>query len=417
MTDITPNKIFDARGNLIWQNGLGAVSAQTAQSIQRATALVNQSSSLASQLKDSKPNETPNNVGKAANSIATAAGNIAGVALLIPAPAGPVIAIVAGAVAAVAGLISAIWGSDADEATYAQAAQITAENTKIERENYQLDQKRDALVSSIQNAMPLIRQFAKQENIDLNTATLTGLMGLQNGLGAATAQQQLTSAQGLNEFLKAQQNKRILDIAELTKSFEAVADTLVARQKQLQLMNTLQTYGSYGAGAVGLGALVYGGLKLAKGETKTGAISAGSGIALAALAYWLYTQSQKTEVLSQQGQQVLQTASQTINATSRSKYPTKEQLTQALREAGQTNDLAAIAATYNAETGSWTKGDFVGQVINSEPIKIKSCKGSECYYGADTKYFLSRNRGVNGLRGLRGYAEEMKGLPASYLLR
>jgi len=417
MKAITPNKIVDARGNVVWPTSLGAVSAQTVTSINRASQLVNQSSSLASQLRDAKPNDTPNNVGKAAGSIATAAGTIAGVALLIPPPAGVAIAAVAGAVAAVASLIGLIWGSDADEATYAQAAQLTAENTKIERENYQLDQKRDALVSSIQSAMPLVQLFAKQENIDINTATLTGLMGLQNGLGAATAQQQLTSAQGLNEFLKAQQNKRILDIAELTKSFEAVAETLTARQRQLQLMKNIQTYGSYGAGALGLGALVYGGLKLAKGEIKTGSISAGGGVALAALAYWLYTQSQKTEVLSQQGQQVLQTASQTINATSRSKYPTKEQLTQALREAGQTNDLAAIAATYNAETGSWTKGDFVGTVISSEPIKIKSCKGSECYYGADTKYFLSRNRGVNGLRGLRGYAEEMKGLPASYLLR
>jgi len=412
MTAITPNKIFDARGNLIWQGGLGAVSAQTAQSIQRATALVNQSSALASQLRDSKPNETPNEVGKAASAIALASGTIAAATVWFP-PA----ALVAGAVAAVATLIGAIWGSDTDESSYQLAAQLTAENTKIERENYQLDQKRDALLESIRSVMPEVKKFAAQQNINLNTATLTGLMGLKNGLGAATAQQQLTSAQGLNEFLKAQQNKRILDIAELTKSFEAIAETLTARQRQLQLMNTLQTYGSYGAGALGLGALVYGGLKLAKGETKTGAISAGSGIALAALAYWLYTQSQKTEVLSQQGQQVLQTASQTINATSRSKYPTKEQLTQALREAGQTNDLAAIAATYNAETGSWTKGDFVGTVISSEPIKIKSCKGSECYYGADTKYFLSRNRGVNGLRGLRGYAEEMKGLPASYLLR
>jgi hypothetical protein len=412
MKAITPNKIFDARGNLISQGGLGAVSAQTAQSIQRATALVNQSSALASQLRDSKPNETPNEVGKAASAIALASGTISAATVWFP-PA----ALVAGAVAAVATLIGAIWGSDTDESSYQLAAQLTAENTKIERENYQLDQKRDALLESIRSVMPEVKKFAAQQNIDLNTATLTGLMCLQNGLGAATAQQQLTSAQGLNEFLKAQQNKRILDIAELTKSFEAVAETLTARQRQLQLMNTLQTYGSYGAGALGLGALVYGGLKLAKGETKTGAISAGSGIALAALAYWLYTQSQKTEVLSQQGQQVLQTASQTINATSRSKYPTKEQLTQALREAGQTNDLAAIAATYNAETGSWTKGDFVGTVISSEPIKIKSCKGSECYYGADTKYFLSRNRGVNGLRGLRGYAEEMKGLPASYLLR
>jgi hypothetical protein len=412
MKAITPNKIFDARGNLIWQGGLGAVSAQTAQSIQRATALVNQSSALASQLRDSKPNETPNEVGKAASAIALASGTIAAATVWFP-PA----ALVAGAVAAVATLIGAIWGSDTDESSYQLAAQLTAENTKIERENYQLDQKRDALLESIRSVMPEVKKFAAQQNIDLNTATLTGLMGLKNGLGAATAQQQLTSAQGLNEFLKAQQNKAILDIAELTKSFEAVAETLTARQRQLQLMNTLQTYGSYGAGAVGLGALVYGGLKLAKGEIKTGAISAGGGVALAALAYWLYTQSQKTEVLSQQGQQVLQTASQTINATSRSKYPTKEQLTQALREAGQTNDLAAIAATYNAETGSWTKGDFVGTVISSEPIKIKSCKGSECYYGADTKYFLSRNRGVNGLRGLRGYAEEMKGLPASYLLR
>jgi hypothetical protein len=130
-------------------------------------------------------------------------------------------------------------------------------------------------VQSIQNAMPVIRVFAKQENIDLQTA-VNGLAGLMQ-LGAATAQQQLNSAQATNDFLKAQQNQRILDIAELTKSFEAVADTLVAKQRQLKLMNTIQTYGSYGAGAAGLGALVYGGLKLAKGEIKTGAISAGRG--------------------------------------------------------------------------------------------------------------------------------------------
>jgi len=422
MTAITPNKIFDARGNLIWQGGLGAVSAQTVQTIQQATALVNQSTTLASNLREQKPTDTPNDVGKAMNTVAVAAGAIASAAAII-APAAPVGTIagvallaIAAAVAAVASLVSFFWGSDSDESTYQLAAQLTAENTKIERENYQLDQKRDALVDSIKNAMPLIQLYAKQENINLQTA-VNGLAGLMGGLGAATAQQQLKSAQGLNDFLKAQQNQRILDISELTKSFEAVAETLVARQKQLQLMNTLQTYGSYGAGAVGLGALVYGGLKLAKGEIKTGAISAGGGVALAALAYWLYTQSRKTEALSQQGQQVLQTASQTINATSRSKYPTKEQLIQALRDAGQTNDLAAIGANYNQETGSWSNGDFVGQVINSEPIKIKSCKGSECYYGADTKFFLSKNRGVNGLRGLRGYAEEMKGLPASYLLR
>ncbi len=357
------------------------------------------------------------------NTVAVAAGAIASAAAII-APAAPIGTIagvallaIAAAVAAVASLVSFFWGSDSDESTYQLAAQLTQENTKLERENYQLDQKRDALVSSIQNAMPLVQLFAKQENIDLNTATLTGLMGLKrNGLGAATAQQQLTSAQGLNDFLKAQQNQRILDIAELTKSFEAVADTLVARQRQLQLMNNLQTYGSYGAGAVGLGALVYGGLKLAKGEIKTGAISAGGGVALAALAYWLYTQSRKTEALSQQGQQVLQQASTTINASSRSKYPTKEQLIQALRDAEQTNDLAAIGANYNQETGSWSNGDFVGQVINSEPIKIKSCKGSECYYGADTKFFLSKNRGVNGLRG---YYDELRGLqaPSARLLR
>jgi hypothetical protein len=284
MKAITPNKIVDARGNLIWQGGLG--SAQTVSSINRATQLVNQSSALASQLRDAKPNDTPNNVGKAAGSIATAAGTIAGVALLIPPPAGVAIAAVAGAAAAVASLIGLIWGSDADEATYALAAQIQQENTKIERENYQLDQKRDALVQSIQNAMPVVRQFAKQENIDLNTA-VNGLNGFLSGLGNAS--QQLKTAQSTNDFLKAQQNQRILDISELTKSFEAVADTLVAKQRQLQLMKTIQTYGSYGAGAVGLGALVFGGIKIAKGNYTTGAISAGSGLALAALAYYSRT--------------------------------------------------------------------------------------------------------------------------------
>jgi cell division protein FtsB len=420
---LAPNKIFDARGNLIWQGGLGAVNTTN---VNRATGIINQSSALVSQLKDSKPSETPNNVGKACTAIAIAAGTVAQASLVLNQIPGVgtivsagVIA-VAASIAAVASLIGLIWGSDADEATYAQAAQLTAENTKIERENYQLDQKRDALVQSIQNAMPVIRVFAKQENIDLQTA-VNGLAGLMQ-LGAATAQQQLNSAQATNDFLKAQQNQRILDIAELTKSFEAVADTLVAKQRQLKLMNTIQTYGSYGAGAAGLGALVYGGLKLAKGEIKTGAISAGSGVALAALAYWLYTQSQKTEVLSQQGQQVLKQAEVAINTTNQSQFPTKAQMIAAMQWYG-TNDnknrifLAggeyqnAINATYNEKTGTFNRGDWVGTIVSSNPVKIKNTKGGEVFY-LETTYFLSKNRGVNGFRG---YAEELKGIPARLL--
>jgi hypothetical protein len=414
MKAITPNKIFDARGNLIWQGGLG--SAQTVSSINRATQLVNQSSALASQLRDSKPSDTPNNVGKAAGSIATAAGTIAGVALLVPPPAGPAVALVAGAVAAVAGLISSIWGSDSDEATYALAAQIQQENTKIERENYQLDQKRDALVASIQNAMPAVKAFAKQENIDLNTA-VNGLNGFLSGLGNAS--QQLKTAQSTNDFLKAQQNQRILDISELTKSFEAVADTLVAKQRQLQLMKSIQTYGSYGAGAVGLGALVFGGIKIAKGNYTTGAISAGSGLALAALAYWLYTQSRKTEVLSQQGQQVLKQAEVAINNTNQSQFPTKGQMVAAFQQY-RPSDVNHLNS-YNEKDGTFSNGNWRMSVVSSNPIRVKAAKGGEVFY-IDTQYFVSKNQGVKGLKGwkgigLRGYAEEMKGLPTASLLR
>ena len=53
---LAPNKIFDARGNLIWQGGLGAVNTTN---VNRATGIINQSSALVSQLKDSKPSETP----------------------------------------------------------------------------------------------------------------------------------------------------------------------------------------------------------------------------------------------------------------------------------------------------------------------------------------------------------------------
>jgi hypothetical protein len=419
MKAITPNKIFDARGNLIWQGGLGAVSAANVNS---ATNIINQSSTLVGQLKDAKPNETPNNVGKAATAIAIAAGTVAQASLVLNAlpGVGTVVSLgviaVAGAMAAVAGLIGLIWGSDSDEATYALAAQIQQENTKIERENYQLDQKRDALVASIQNAMPAVKAFAKQENIDLNTP-VNGLNGFLSGLGNAS--QQLKTAQSTNDFLKAQQNQRILDISELTKSFEAVADTLVAKQRQLQLMKSIQTYGSYGAGAVGLGALVFGGIKIAKGNYTTGAISAGSGLALAALAYWLYTQSRKTEVLSQQGQQVLKQAEVAINNTNQSQFPTKGQMVAAFQQY-RPSDVNHLNS-YNEKDGTFSNGNWRMSVVSSNPIRVKAAKGGEVFY-IDTQYFVSKNQGVKGLKGwkgigLRGYAEEMKGLPTASLLR
>jgi hypothetical protein len=57
------------------------------------------------------------------------------------------------------------------------------------------------------------------------------------------------------------------------------------------------------------------------------------------------------------------------------------------------------------------------------PVKVKNSKGGEVFYNS-TSFFIAKNptaqqiaQAKAGVAGFRGYAEEMKGLPASYLLR
>jgi hypothetical protein len=144
-----------------------------------------------------------------------------------------------------------------------------------------------------------------------------------------------------------------------------------------------------------------------------------SGLALGALAYWLYTQSRKTEVLSQQGQQVLKQAEVAINNTNQSQFPTKGQMIAAFQQY-RPSDVNHLNS-YNEKDGTFSNGNWRMSVVSSNPIRVKAAKGGEVFY-IDTQYFVSKNQGVKGLKGwkgigLRGYAEELRGTSTSYLLR
>lgn len=352
--------------------------------------LANNAAALANQVKTNGDKATINELGKATTKIASTAGTLAGITstLLTVAGAslttgpGAVVGIVLVAVAGICALVGALFGSDEDEATLQEAAQVQQANTQLQLNNMLLDQKRVALQSAIDNSLPSLQQFSQNN--------LKGFF--TNGLGAPSADAQLNTAKSENQYLKDQQVKKINNIASLIENFTNVVDSIANRNKYLFNMKQVQQYGSYASAAAALTALTLGMLKAINGDYKKGAIYGGAGLVGGALAYYLYTQSQLKSKVVAQSNAALQQYSVAVNqASAEARFPSKSELGAALLK-WRAYDYDKLNS-YNEQNGTLSNGDWKGQIISNNPIEIKWIKGG-------TETFYVKLDHLNGLKGV-----------------
>lgn len=228
---------------VIYVQGLGAVSAQAVTNINQASGLINTATSTL----PTKPVTAQSDFSKVANSVATVAGVVAAVAVYIV-PAGTVIAAVAGIVAAACVLLGKLFGQSKAKALAAERAQYETVTAQLQYENQQLDEQYAQTYDAIQQMRSLI----------------SGLGGLSGGgLGFCVfnckkqrEEDRLRNAKAEYELQNKLFTEKTSALMKLVDEFNKLMREYNSLLQASQTKNTA-LYVLLGAAAIGAGIVIY----------------------------------------------------------------------------------------------------------------------------------------------------------------